>query len=59
MKNSPLVRKLSAFVSLSANELAVLEKFHDRRRTFVAGRELFHQGRSGEAAYVLAQGWAF
>jgi hypothetical protein len=52
MKNSPLVRKLSAFVSLSANELAVLKKFHDRRRTFVAGRELFHQGRSGEAAYV-------
>ena len=38
VQDTPLARKLSAFVTLSQAELAVLERLHERRRTFVAGR---------------------
>lgn len=55
----PLVRKLGAFVALSAVELSVLETMHQRRRTFVAGRDLVHQGQTEQAAYVLMTGWAY
>jgi CRP-like cAMP-binding protein len=57
IEGSPLTRKLSAFVALSKRELAVLKRLHQRRRTFVAGRDLVHQGQSEQAAYVLASGW--
>jgi CRP-like cAMP-binding protein len=58
IENRPLVRKLGAFVALSDAELSVLESLHKRRRTFVAGRDLVHQGQSDQAAYVLLSGWA-
>lgn len=58
MKNTPLVRKLGTFVALSDVELSVIETLHKRRRTFVAGRDLVHQGQSDQAAYILASGWA-
>ncbi len=58
MQDTPLIRKLGAFVALSGSELAVLETLHKRRRTFVAGRDLVHQGQSDQAAYILASGWA-
>lgn len=54
---SPLARKLSAFVALSQAELEMLERLHERRRTFAAGRDLVHQGQSGQAAYILSSGW--
>ncbi len=54
----PLVRKLGAFVALSRAEIAVLEGLRKRRRTFVAGRDLVHQGQSDQAAYILMSGWA-
>ncbi|WP_050931040.1 Crp/Fnr family transcriptional regulator [Aestuariivita boseongensis] len=56
-EHSPLARKLSAFVALSEVELAVLAQLHQRRRSFVAGRELVHQGQSAQAAYILSAGW--
>lgn len=52
------MRKLGAFVKLSEAELRVLEGMHKRRRTFVAGRDLIHQGQADQAAYVLLSGWA-
>lgn len=58
VENQPLARKLGAFVALSEIELCVLEGLHKRRRTFVAGRDLVHQGRSEQAAYILISGWA-
>lgn len=58
IENTPLVRKLGAFVALSDPELSVLASLHKRRRTFVAGRDLVHQGQSDQAAYILASGWA-
>lgn len=36
----------------------MLEGLHKRRRTFVAGRDLVHQGQSEQAAYILMSGWA-
>jgi CRP-like cAMP-binding protein len=55
---SPLNRKLSAFVALSADEFAILERLHQRRLTFAAGRDLVHQGQTEQAAYILSTGWA-
>ena len=55
--DSPLTRKLSAFVALSEAELGVLDRLHQRRRTFVAGRDMVHQGQSDQAAYILSAGW--
>ncbi len=57
VEHSPLTRKLSAFVALSEVELAVLERLHQRRRSFVAGRDMAHQGQSDHAAYILSAGW--
>ncbi|WP_430449616.1 Crp/Fnr family transcriptional regulator [Rhodophyticola sp.] len=57
IESSPLTRKLSAFVALSEKELGVLERLHQRRRSFVGGRDLVHQGQSEQAAYILAAGW--
>ena len=57
IEDSPLTKKLSAFVALSSKELAVLARLHHRRRFFVAGRDLVHQGQLGQAAYILASGW--
>ncbi len=58
IENTPFVRKLGAFVALSDPELSVLASLHKRRRTFVAGRDLVHQGQTEQAAYILASGWA-
>ena len=55
--HSPLARKLGNFVALSDAELQVLDSLHQRRRSFVAGRDLVHQGQTHPAAYILAEGW--
>ncbi len=36
----------------------MLDDLHKRRRTFVAGRDLVHQGQTDQAAYILVSGWA-
>ncbi|RNF33927.1 Crp/Fnr family transcriptional regulator [Paracoccus methylarcula] len=56
-EHSPLARKLAAFVALSSDELATLMRLHQRRRNFVAGRDMVHQGQSDHAAYILEAGW--
>ena len=53
----PIARKLGAFVALSEPELAVLEVFHQRRRSFEPGVDLVRQGQLGQLAYILADGW--
>jgi CRP-like cAMP-binding protein len=57
VEKSPLARKLSTFVTLSAAELELLDSLHKRRQSFSAGRDLVHQGQSDQAAYILAEGW--
>ena len=54
---SPLARKLGAFVTLSDVEFSVLERLHSRRRGFPAGRDITHQGQADQSAYILASGW--
>jgi CRP-like cAMP-binding protein len=54
---SPLARKLGAFVALSEPELAALELFHQRRRIFDPGIDLVRQGQPGQSAFILANGW--
>ena len=54
---SPFARKLASFVALSEPELAEVAAMHKRRRSFVAGRDLVHQGQAGQSAYILAAGW--
>jgi len=58
MHDSPLTRKLSVFVGLSAVDLATLARFYRRRRIFEPGHELTHEGQRNASAFVLADGWA-
>jgi CRP-like cAMP-binding protein len=57
VQDSPLARKLGAYVALSDIEFAVLADLHKRRRTFPAGQDLIHQGQVTRSAYILARGW--
>ncbi len=56
-KHSSFARKLGNFVTLNDAELVVLDRLHKRRRCFVAGKDLVHQGQKSSAAYILAEGW--
>ncbi|MGP9768105.1 Crp/Fnr family transcriptional regulator [Halomonas sp. AOP13-D3-9] len=57
IEDTPLARKLGAFVALSTSDLSLLSGLHRRRKTLVAGRDLVHQGQSDQIAYILAAGW--
>ncbi|WP_209427875.1 Crp/Fnr family transcriptional regulator [Pararhodobacter sp. SW119] len=57
LADSPLARKLGAYVALSEAELEALNGLHRRRRRFEAGRDLVLQGQSHQSAYILAEGW--
>lgn len=59
LTDSPLARKLAAFVSLSSDDLVTLSDLHRRRRRFTAGRSIIRQGEVAQSAFILAQGWAF
>lgn len=56
-ENSPLARKLRAFVALSAEDLLMLDAIHKRRRNFDPGTQLVHQGQTDQPVYILAMGW--
>ncbi|WP_114966470.1 Crp/Fnr family transcriptional regulator [Alkalilacustris brevis] len=56
--DSPLTRKLSAFVALSDSDQETLLHFYRRRRRFQPGHELIHEGQTKASAYILAEGWA-
>lgn len=55
---SPIVRKLSTFVALPADDIELLAGFHRRRRMFEAGRQVIAEGEKRQCAYILAKGWA-
>ena len=55
--DSPFARKLTAFVALSDFDLTVLSDLYRRRRKFVPGRDMVHQGQKDQAAYIVASGW--
>lgn len=55
---SPLTRKLSAFVALAETDLERLARFHRRRRTFLPGHQLIHEGQTNKSVFILDEGWA-
>lgn len=57
-QNSPLVRKLGAYVALSDPEIAILEGFHKHRRTFVDRIDMVYEGQVDSSAFIIASGWA-
>ncbi len=57
IQDSPLARKLRAFVALSDTDLTVLSDRYRRRRTFAAGQDMILEGQPDRAAYILAEGW--
>ena len=57
-QNSPLARKLAAFVALSAEDHSTLDRLHQRRRKFAAGVDVVHQGQVNQSAFILSKGWA-
>ena len=56
-QSSPLALKLGTFVALSDDDLITLDRLHQRRREFVAGVDLVHQGQPDQSTYILAKGW--
>jgi CRP-like cAMP-binding protein len=58
MPESPLTRKLSAFVALSETDLDTLARIYQRRRRFQSGHEMIHEGQKNASAFILARGWA-
>jgi CRP-like cAMP-binding protein len=56
-QHSAFARKLGAFVTLSGEEMAALDRLHSRRKRFSAGRDMVHQGQVNQSAYILASGW--
>jgi CRP-like cAMP-binding protein len=56
--DSPLARKLSAFVRLSPDDLSIVSDLYRRRHRFAVGRDMIHEGQTGQAAYIVASGWA-
>ena len=55
--DSPLARKLSSFVRLTNTELTALDELHNRRRRYVAERDVIFEGQKDQSVYVLAAGW--
>lgn len=55
--DSPLCRKLAAFVALSPSERDRLAGLHRRLGVLAAGRDLVHQGQMRHAAYIVISGW--
>jgi CRP-like cAMP-binding protein len=58
LQDSPLARKLSAFVRLAPADLLAVSDLHRRRRKFAVGSEMIYQGQTDQVAFVLASGWA-
>ncbi len=56
---SPFAKKLSALIALTTQELEILERFNQRRKHFIAGQEIVHQGQQQPSTYLLASGWAY
>ena len=55
---SPLARKLSAFVALSDADHATLARLNRRRKTFQAGHQIIHEGEENASVFILSEGWA-
>ncbi len=55
---SPLIRKLNTFAMLSADEKAGLAEAQSKPFEVRRGKELFHEGQSGQMLFIVQRGWA-
>jgi len=55
--HTPFEPNLGAFVALSNQQLIVLDQLHSRRKAFVPGRDMIHEGQVDRSACILASGW--
>ena len=58
MLHSPFARKLTAFVALSADDLQFVSDVFERRRKFLPGQDMIHEGQTNHSAFIMASGWA-
>jgi CRP-like cAMP-binding protein len=56
--DSALARKLSTFMKLSRDELAVLVDLQSKPRSVKRDEELTEEGEAGNKAFILQKGWA-
>ena len=56
--DSALARKLTRYLPLGQDELAVLGRLEAQRRSVAAGHELVHERQVGHHAFILEEGWA-
>ena len=56
--HGPLVRKFSALLSLSNEEIDCLEKLHERQRTYPAKTDIIREGDEYTETMIVAEGWA-
>jgi CRP-like cAMP-binding protein len=56
--DTPLARKLSAFVSLMPDELRCLADLQSHRRKVLAETEIVHEGQTNHRVWILLEGWA-
>lgn len=57
-QQSPLARKLLAYVALSSADLATLARLDRHHRSFLPGREMTYEGQSNASAFIVTDGWA-
>lgn len=55
--DSPLARKLGAYVILTEAELSYVVQMQHHQRSFEAGADLVHEGQPMPCAYILEEGW--
>jgi len=55
---SLLAKKISTFVQLSARELDYLAELQSAPLHVKRGKEIVHEGQTGQTAYILQAGWA-
>jgi CRP-like cAMP-binding protein len=56
--DSILSKKLNTFLPLAREELKWLEEIQAKPLTVKRGRQLIHEGQTGQKAFVLQSGWA-
>ncbi len=58
LPDSALVKKLGAFIELTAEEKAYLVEIQSKRIKVQPGQELLHEGGSDQNVFILQSGWA-
>lgn len=58
VQNSPFARKIASYAALGADDLQAVSDLYRRRRRFLPGVDMVHQGEIDQSSFILADGWA-